>query len=197
MALDDAQVQGAMLARLDSLVALARNGAGGAGGATTPRQTYIWTARDETVGDEALTVTLPATPGAGERWIISRLTLHGVCAVTPINSQSPITGLFLVPVGTIEESLADGQGTVGWNIAARGIPLPAGVVVNATFIPTSNTYAYVISLTQSSPLILTAGQTLRGVISCNPGTLTPGPGAGSWGVLTAMGEIVRPGGATP
>lgn len=175
-----------ILARLDAMAAVILRG-------DPAPQSYTWSARDEAAGDEALTVTLAATPAPGERWIISRLTLHGICAVSPINAQSPITGLFLVPVGTEEETLSDGQSVIGWNIKARGIPLPAGVVVNVTFIPSSNTYAYVLSLTQSSALVLTSGQTLRGVVSCNPGTLVPGPGAGSWGVLTAMGEIHRQG----
>lgn len=148
-------------------------------------------ARKTTAAWEPLTVTFENTPQSGQVWVITRLTLHGVCAVNPPNSQSPITGLFMVQSGTPEETLAEAQGAAGWNIVSRGVPLPAGVVVGVTPIPGAlgNSYAYQISLTQSSPLILFPGQTLRGVINCNPATAQPGPGAGSFGILTAMGSI--------
>lgn len=152
---------------------------------------FIMTASGRTTGWEALTVTLGNQPLPGEEWIVSRLTLHGAVATNPLLAQSPISGLFLVPYGAPIETLAQGDdtaGSIGWNIESRGIPLPAGVVINSTLIPIAPiSYAYCISLTQSSPIIVSAGQTLRAVLSCNPGTPQPGPGANSWGVLTAMG----------
>lgn len=150
----------------------------------------IQTAYQQTTADETLTVTLNGGPLAGEVWIIPRLTMHGVCSVNPSTAQSPISGLFMVQFGTEVESLTDAQSVAGWNIRSRGIPLPSGVVVNVTTIPGPPvSFAYCISLTQSTPLIVTPGQTLRGVLSSNPGTPIPGPGAGSWGVLTAIGTV--------
>lgn len=152
----------------------------------------ILTANVYTAADEPLTVTLNQTPQNGDTWIISRLTMHGCCAVTPAVSQSPISGLFLVQFGEEAESLSAAQSIAGWNIRSRGIPLPSGVVVNITTIPGPPvSFAYCYSLTQSTPLIIAPGQTLRGVLNCNPGTPAPGPGAGSWAVLTAMGVLRR------
>lgn len=152
---------------------------------------FIYMATGLTAGWEALTVTIGNQPLPGREWIVSRLTMHGEAMNNPQLAQSPISGLFLVPYGTVIETLADGQaaaGSVGWNVASRGIPLPAGVVVNSTLIPLATPrYAYTLSLTQSNPIVVPAGMTLRAVLSCNPGTLQPGPGAGSWGNLTAMG----------
>lgn len=182
-----ADVFAQMLARLDVLIAKSGSGI------IAPPQNYIWSQRAETTAWEALTATLAQTPAPNERWIINRMTMHGVCAANPALAQSPVAGLFLVQAGTEVESEGEGQSAVGWNIRSRGIPLPSGVVVNSTFIASSATYAYVISLTQSTPLVISPGQTLRGVLSCNPGTLQPGPGSGSWGFLTAMGAIERTG----
>ena len=189
--LSDVEVQAAMLARLDALVQLAA--AAPAQPLTAYGQNAIFSARGETTDWEALTVTLPNTPGAnGEHWVISRLTMYGVCAASPSATQPPITGLFLVPVGTPKESLDAGQSVIGWDVVSRGIPLASAIVIAATTIPgPPASFAYLLSLTVSSPLIVGAGQTLRGVVSCNPGTPQPGPGAGSWGVLVAMGEVHR------
>lgn len=141
--------------------------------------------RGVTVGDEALTVDLQSGPLTDERWLVHRVTLQGECAANPQNAQSPISGIFLVQPGTVVESLADGQ--AGWNVESRGMAMPAGVVVNYTFIPSTGRYAFVISLTQSSPQPIDSDTIVRAVLSCNPGTAVPGPGAGSWGMLTVQG----------
>ncbi|OFW99443.1 MAG: hypothetical protein A3E78_04275 [Alphaproteobacteria bacterium RIFCSPHIGHO2_12_FULL_63_12] len=145
-------------------------------------------ARNVTAGWEPLNVTFDATPLPDTVWVIDRLTLHGMCAVNPPNSAAPITGLFMIQRGATEDTLAIASGVTGWAIDARGVPLPAGVVVAYTLIPGAG-YAYQISLTQSSPLKVYPGETLRAIINCNPTTAQPGPGAGSFGILTAMGSV--------
>lgn len=166
-------------------------------GPSSDEHTLLLDVIDRTVAGEALTVTISDTPPNGEVWIISRLTLQGICTVAPpTNAQSPVTGLFLVPYGAPIETLAQGQGAgggatgEGWNVESRGIALPAGVIVASTTIDQGGGvfhYAFNLSLTQSTPLLISPGQTLRAVVSCNPGTATPGPGAASWGRLIAMG----------
>lgn len=145
-------------------------------------------------GWEPLVVDLqaPPTPNEDEVWSISRVTVWGECAVNPPNAQTPVLGLFLIPLALPAETLADANNAArGWNPATRGVPLPAGVVANVTPLP-SGIYAYSISLTQSTPIPVNPGETLRAVISCNPGTAQPGPGVtaggiASWGELIVMG----------
>jgi hypothetical protein len=134
---------------------------------------------------EPLTVDLPIAPQSDERWIVHRVTLHGEAAVNPQSAQSPCSGIFLVSPGTRPESLADGQ--AGWSVEARGVPMPSGIVINYSFLPSSGRYAYVISLTQSNPQPIDPDTTIRAVLSCNPGSAQPGPGGGSFGILTVMG----------
>lgn len=184
LTLDPIEQQARFLGALET--AIARSVERALAGAGTPDDLRL-SAYARTTDWEALTVTLRG-PVAPEYWEVSRLTLHGVTATNPSTAQSPIAGLFLVPEGAVIESLADGQSLVGWNIESRGIPLPAGVVNNYTTVAAATvSYAYVISLTQSTPIIIRPGETLRGMVSVNPGTAQPGPGAGSWGILTAMG----------
>ncbi len=105
---------------------------------------FITSVRADPLSDfTPMTVDLPNTPVDGEVWVVYRLTLHGICAINPPNAQSPVTGLCLIPYGQPPETLAFAQlAGIGFDLAARGVPLPAGIVTNVTAIPNGATNVY-------------------------------------------------------
>lgn len=144
-------------------------------------------ARADTVGWEALTATLLEGPTPGEHWIVHELTAWGILTANPPASgtlRPPLAGLFLVPLGTPPESLAAGQAAPGFDIQSRGLPLSVDADVTALAAGSGYVFHIHYSGDLAIPLILQAGLTVRGVVTCNPGTATPGPGVGSSMVLS-------------
>jgi hypothetical protein len=139
-----------------------------------------------TVGDEPMIcdLLLPATPG--KHWIIETAALKATLAVRGPSTAGgfpPVTGLFLCPPGTPGESLAEAQ--AGISMSARGILMPMGPP-GANVATVGATFAYALTLAPGFKCTVPLGWFLRAIVSCLQGTATPGPGAGSLGILTAL-----------
>lgn len=136
-----------------------------------------------TAGNEPLVVDLPRAPKPGEHWIMDSISASGVITVAiPPAGQllSPVAGFFLVKQNELPESLADAQ--AGVNMNARTIPLP----VLASIVPLPVGWAYSVYYNGVPGKTIPAGWTIRFILSCNPGTAAPGPGALSTALLIAI-----------
>lgn len=93
----------------------------------------------------------------------------------------------MVPIGRPGESLTQAQ--AGMDIASRGIPIPCDAVQGSQIAGIG--YGYECHLDSPKPFPVLSGYTIRGMFSCQPGTATPGPGALSNCVITAVVEVVK------
>lgn len=145
---------------------------------STLSQPY-WAHADNWPDASPMFVDLAIAAIAGQHWVLDNAIATGFIstAIPPAGQLlSPIAGLFLVEQGRIPvENLAAAQTNPGWDIRSRGIPLP----VIASIVPLASGWAYAIYYNGMIGRTVPEGWTLRGVISCNPGTPSPGPGAGS------------------
>lgn len=145
-----------------------------------------------TTGNEPLVVDLIG-PSQGTHWVINFLTARGEFTVRNLVAgvDSPIAGFFIVPDGgtTDIESLTDANAAGGWNIRARGTPIPVQWKTVALNVGTRIAFACVAVL--STPLIIPNGYTIRFIGTVAPGTATPGPGAASFAQVEAWGAVER------
>lgn len=132
-----------------------------------------------TVGDEPLVIDIQ-NPIQGVHWIAYQLTVIGTMATRlPANNPSPTFGIYMVPISSPVESLADAalNGALGWNPNARAIALPYGL--NTTRFGAGGAFAFTCVAQLFAECVLPPGWMFRFIASCLPGTATPGPGAGS------------------
>lgn len=142
-----------------------------------------------TTGDEPIVVDL-ALPGfPGEHWIVEQASLRALLTLRGPSTAGgfpPNTGLFLCPPGTVTETLTEAQN--GINMAARPLMLPMGApganvaTVGAGAFP----FTFALQLAVGFKITVPYGWSLRAIVSCLQGTATPGPGAGSVGLFTAL-----------
>lgn len=144
-----------------------------------------------TTGNEPLIVDWipPQSSTVGEHWIVFNASLKANLTAKQPNTSTafpPLTGLFLVPIGTEVETLA--QSAAGWNMNARTILLPLGPPGAAVAtIAAGPPYAFALTLaTVSGPLTVPYGWMLRAIVVCDAGNAAPGPGALSNGILTVF-----------
>lgn len=146
-------------------------------------------ARTDVTDFSILATDLAQSPKRGEHWVLDNAVYHGfiATAIPPAGALlSPVSGLFLVEKqGLPVESLAQAAAAPGWDIRARGIPLP----VVASIVPLPAGWAFAIFYNGMIGRTVPEGWTLRGIVNCNPATANPGPGAGSFGEL--LGVISR------
>ena len=136
-----------------------------------------------TSGWEPLVIDLSA-PTPGQWWVCTFASVLGQFATNiPRLSPSPCVGFYLVQRGRSSESLADAQG--GWNFDSRGVILPS--MVNAIDLGPTAGYPFAGWIAPLR-LVIPPDSFLRFIASSNPGTTQPGPGAGSFGTLTAQIE---------
>lgn len=143
-----------------------------------------------TAGDEVLVVDLaPPAAFANKHWIVEQLTFIASIAVRAISQGiSPISGMFLCPPGTPAEQSSDTtDATIGWTRSARGILLPIHDPSMAVAqIGAGPPYAIAMVVEPGFKFTVPKQWFLRAILSCAPGTVTPGPGAGSIGELKAL-----------
>lgn len=141
-----------------------------------------------TAANEPLTVdlVLPQTPG--EHYIIETASLLANLTVKQPNTAPgfpPLTGLFLVAIGTAPESTA--EAAAGWAMNKRGLLLPLGPPGAAVAtIVAGPPFAFALTLAPGFKITIPYGFMLRAVVVCDAGNAAPGPGAASLGVLTAF-----------
>jgi hypothetical protein len=149
-----------------------------------------FSALTRTAGDEPLIVDLPIPP-AGANITRHAMLWSVVCLITiPSTGRPPDTrglppnsGLYLCPPGTPPETLAQAQ--TGINMLARPIPLP----LNDPYLNVANVGAgWSIQMVSAYGRlgVVPTGWFLRAILVCQQAAATPGPGAGSEGVLTAL-----------
>lgn len=131
------------------------------------------------VADEPLIVDLLA-PIQGVHWVATQITAIGRFATrnATVNPSASV-GVYLVPVNTQLETLADG--IAGVNVNARGVALPYDMYVTAI----GAAFAFTLIVKLPTECIIPAGWVLRFIANVQPATATPGPGAGSSVTLTA------------
>lgn len=141
----------------------------------------------KTVADEVLVVDLlPPTPLVNAHWVVEHLCLTAVLTTRqPING-TPVCGLFLCPGGTPPvETGIQATAPPGLTLGARPIVLP----VSERAIPSEQIpgAGWVLNITMQPGFKATVPGLwfLRAILNCAPATLTPGPGAGSIGILQA------------
>jgi hypothetical protein len=140
----------------------------------------------QTTGFEPLVIDLGRAPKPGEHWILDSVTCSGLLATSAPPSGpniSPVSGLFLIPQNTLPEVLADAQTAPGFDLRARGIPLPVSAQIVALG---PGGYGFVLFYMGVSGRTIPTGWTVRAIVNCNPGSLTPGPGPNSSGELVAI-----------
>ena len=147
------------------------------------RSRLIWNT-NKTTGWEPLVIDLsPPTPGVW--WICTMCSVLGQFANNvPRLNPSPCVGFYLVQRGRATESLADAQ--AGWNSDARGIILPSDLAA-IDMGPTAG-YPFAGWVHAAARIMIPGDSFLRFIASANPGTTQPGPGAGSFGTLSAQVE---------
>jgi hypothetical protein len=154
---------------------------------TTPNGTSL------TTGDEPLIIDLLLPSYPGKHWIVEQLSLRATLITrgpTTAGGFPPNTGLFLCPPGTPSESLTEAQ--AGINLAARPLMLPMGPP-GANVATVGVTFAFALQLAAGFKCTVPYGWFLRAIVSCLQGTATPGPGAGSSGMLTALAVLENDG----
>jgi len=130
-------------------------------------------------------------PARGKMWKVLGLAVTGTLMDTAISVASPVSGLFIVPVGTPPETIND------CNNPSSAFP---GVPLNKRFFPIEMecvtqqsgafpgggnagtgfpNFFFSCTLDQKSSIYVPEKFTLLGAYISNPGTAAPGPGAGS------------------
>jgi hypothetical protein len=146
-----------------------------------------------TTGDEPLTVDLVFPQAPDIHYIVETAALMANLVTRQPNTAPgfpPLTGLFLVPVGTAPETTA--EATAGWVMGKRGMLLPLGPPgANVATIAAGPPYAYALTLAAGFKINVQYGYMLRAIVTCAQGSATPGPGAGSIGILTAFATRER------
>lgn len=125
-------------------------------------------------------------PLVKEHWIVEQLTFIATLQ-RPIGAGgiSPVCGLFLCNDGTPIETLSDAQ--AGWSPFAREFPIPlADPAMNTAVLGAAGTYAFCMATLLGFRFEVPQNWRVRAIVVCNPGTPTPGPGAGSIGYIRAL-----------
>lgn len=135
-------------------------------------------------------------PGRNRAWRIVQASVFGTLMDSPINTNSPFSGLFIAGVNARQELITDVNDT-SQNISLGGVPLfTRGVPldmqcsnVQTAFFATGGNVGiggngqprltFTCILEAKLPVLIYEGQTLLGVYVSNPGTPVPGPGANS------------------
>jgi hypothetical protein len=142
-----------------------------------------------TTGDEPMIIDLLLPQTVGKHWIVEQLSLRARLTLrgpSTAGGYPPCSGLFLCPPGTPGESLTEAQ--AGIVLAARPLMLPMGVP-GANVATVGASFAWALQLAAGFKCTVPYGWFLRAIVSCMQGTATPGPGAGSSGILTALAVL--------
>jgi hypothetical protein len=137
------------------------------------------TASAFTVGWEPLQCDLlPALQG--HYYVVRQISALGVLVTNLLPPGAVVSGLYVVRASDPLESLADA--TAGFSMDARGPHR-----LNTEYYSEAIGARFAFSLTAQlyQPLIIPTGYTIRAIVTPNPGTATPGPGAGSSLTLSA------------
>lgn len=129
-------------------------------------------------------VPQPSVP-ANKFWLVTQISALAVLvnAPTPNPCWGPLVGFFLVPTAQAGETLAQAQKSLPTD--PRLIPLDTRVQL-FTDSSGQNTMSMVWRGVQ---IAVPTGYTIIGIIDVNPGNAAPGPGAGSWMVMTVIGSM--------
>lgn len=146
-----------------------------------------------TVANEALTVDFGGpqqSPRNDEYWIVRFCSVKGWTSNAPLNTNPPISGLFIVRVGEPADTLAQGQSVT---VPSPGVPLSqrgqsVGSLIQSAPLATGNLFQCIMN--QGQPII-PPGYMMRFVGLAQPGTPAPGPGALSSGEISATIEIIK------
>jgi hypothetical protein len=117
---------------------------------------------------------------------ITAMTNLAVRAPSGTNGYPPLSGLFLCPPDTPGETLA--QSVAGWVPEARPILLPQGLPGGnfATIGAAGPPFPFAMTLAAGFKVTVPWGFFLRAIVVCAAGVAAPGPGAASFGTLTAL-----------
>ena len=141
-------------------------------------------------GPMTVDVNFPQTPN--KHYVVELCSFMGKFTVQGPSTSGgfpPNTGLFLVPINTPIESLADA--TTGMNFQARntGILLPMGppganvaTIGGAAGFP----FSFALTLAAGTRITVPYQWTIRAIITCLAGNAAPGPGVNSQGIILAM-----------
>lgn len=147
------------------------------------------TVQSVTAGDEVLVVDLRPAAIAQHHWIVEQFNMRAnlvTRAPSTATGFPPFTGLYLCPPDAPLELLTQSQSDA-WNQAAHPILLPMGLPGgDFAEIGVAPPYAMTLVAAVGFKFTIPFGWFLRGMIACAQGTATPGPGAGSIGVLLAL-----------
>jgi hypothetical protein len=139
-----------------------------------------------TTGDEPLIVDLlPPGSMVGKHSLLWAVTFVATLTTRAPDSRGtpPASGIFMCPMGTPSENIT--EATAGIKLAARPIMLP----LTDPYLNVANvgvTWAVVMTMGSGFLQTLPANWFLRAILNCQQGTATPGPGALSFGRLTAL-----------
>jgi len=139
--------------------------------------------------DEVMIIDLMLPAFAEQHWIVEQASLvAGLTLRGPTTSGGfpPNTGIFLCPPGTVTEQLS--ESIAGINLAARPLMLPLGPPGSSVATVGAGTFpqTFALQLAPGFKATVPYGWFLRAIVSCLQGSATPGPGAGSRGVFTAL-----------
>jgi hypothetical protein len=141
-----------------------------------------------TTGNEPLTVDLVLPQAPNEHWILENFSLLANLITRQPNTATgfpPLTGLFIVPIGTAPENIT--EAAAGWAINKRGVLLPMGPPgASVATIAAGPPYAFALTLAPGYKMTLQYGFMLRAIVTCAQGNAAPGPGAGSSGFLSGF-----------
>ena len=156
------------------------------------RSAQLYSATNATVGDEPLIVDFfqPGGTSQSQHWMLWGVTLIATLTTRQpdIRGVPPGTGLYLCPPGTPSESLTEAQS--GLVTAARPFPLPlADPYINVQQVGAIPTFAVSIVSQVGRLIVLPKQWFVRAIVVCQQGSVTPGPGVGSRGILSVLASI--------
>jgi len=111
--------------------------------------------------------------------------------------KPPVSGLYLCPQGTDTETTDLARGDM--NFRSRPVPIPLDPYTEFRSIPSASAGAFTVGAIQfvgqsGFRVTVPGGWFIRALLVLNPGVAAPndvGPGAGSFGKLTAVVRVIR------
>lgn len=161
------------------VIALLRAGARDVGRASNQAQTQSSIVR--ALANEPLTIDIPFPPTVDAHFVVANALLTGIIAIGgKANFGAVACAWSIVTIGTPPTTLAEEQ--VGINFYARGQMYPENINLVAVVGSGTAYQSHMVSFS-GQPIVIPSGYMLRYTMSQDPGTVAPGPGAGSWAQL--------------
>lgn len=128
-----------------------------------------------------------------QMWEVLTCSGIGFLSTNPMSVALPESGLFVIPRHTPVETLAEGVGATpspaGVSLVKRGSPI--AMFCGSKLLGGGVGYSAHMEMQASQPQIVLPGETIRMVMASNPGTVAPGPGAGSYCSFSAVVRVIR------